>query len=40
MTGLFEWLRHITAGLLLLAGAGIALLPFLIIKVKLETLGR
>lgn len=36
MTEFLEWLRHDTAGLLLLAGAGIALLLFLIIKVKLE----
>ncbi|MCF3138756.1 GntP family permease [Paenarthrobacter sp. AR 02] len=36
MNDFLEWLRHDTAGLLLLAGAGIALLLFLIIKVKLE----
>lgn len=36
MNEFLEWLRHDTAGLLLLAGAGIALLLFLIIKVKLE----
>ncbi|MFW0771740.1 GntP family permease [Paenarthrobacter nitroguajacolicus] len=36
MTEFLDWLRHDTAGLLLLAGAGIALLLFLIIKVKLE----
>ncbi|MCD4853296.1 GntP family permease [Arthrobacter sp. AK01] len=36
MNEFLDWLRHDTAGLLLLAGAGIALLLFLIIKVKLE----
>ena len=36
MNELLDWLRNDTAGLLLLAGAGIALLLFLIIKVKLE----
>jgi GntP family gluconate:H+ symporter len=36
MNEFLNWLRHDTAGLLLLAGAGIALLLFLIIKVKLE----
>ena len=36
MNEFLEWLRHDTAGLLLLAGAGIALLLFLIIKLKLE----
>jgi len=36
MDGFLSWLRHDTAGLLLLAGAGIALLLFLIIKVKVE----
>lgn len=36
MNEFLEWLRHDTAGLLLLAGSGIALLLFLIIKVKIE----
>jgi GntP family gluconate:H+ symporter len=36
MNEFLNWLRHDTAGLLLLAGSGIALLLFLIIKVKLE----
>jgi GntP family gluconate:H+ symporter len=36
MNEFLNWLRHDTAGLLLLAGVGIALLLFLIIKVKLE----
>ncbi|MFK0003628.1 GntP family permease [Paenarthrobacter sp. NPDC090522] len=36
MNEFLDWLRHDTVGLLLLAGAGIALLLFLIIKVKLE----
>lgn len=36
MNEFLTWLRHDTAGLLLLAGVGIALLLFLIIKVKLE----
>ncbi|MFK0072001.1 GntP family permease [Arthrobacter woluwensis] len=36
MDGFLSWLRHDTAGLLLLAGVGIALLLFLIIKVKVE----
>jgi GntP family gluconate:H+ symporter len=36
MNEFLDWLRHDTAGLLLLAGAGIALLLFLIIRVKLE----
>lgn len=36
MAGFIAWLQHDTAGLLLLAGAGIALLLFLIIKVRLE----
>lgn len=36
MNEFLDWLRHDTAGLLLLAGVGIALLLFLIIKVKLE----
>jgi len=36
MNEFLNWLRHDTAGLLLLAGAGIALLLFLIIKLKLE----
>ncbi|MGO4472549.1 gluconate:H+ symporter [Arthrobacter sp. efr-133-TYG-120] len=36
MNEFLNWLRHDTAGLLLLAGAGIALLLFLIIKVKVE----
>lgn len=36
MNEFLDWLRNDTAGLLLLAGAGIALLLFLIIKVKLE----
>lgn len=36
MVEFLDWLRHDTVGLLLLASAGIALLLFLIIKVKLE----
>ncbi|MFJ3956667.1 GntP family permease [Arthrobacter sp. NPDC090010] len=36
MDGFLSWLRHDTTGLLLLAAAGIALLLFLIIKVKVE----
>ncbi len=36
MNEFLDWLRHDTAGLLLLAGSGIALLLFLIIKVKIE----
>lgn len=36
MVEFLDWLRHDTVGLLLLAAAGIALLLFLIIKVKLE----
>ena len=36
MQDVISWLRNDTAGLLLLAAAGIALLLFLIIKVKLE----
>ncbi|APX04194.1 GntP family permease [Arthrobacter sp. QXT-31] len=36
MNEFIDWLRHDTAGLLLLAGSGIALLLFLIIKVKIE----
>ncbi|OMH32341.1 GntP family permease [Tersicoccus sp. Bi-70] len=36
MDAFFTWLHHDTAGLLLLAAAGIALLLFLIIKVKVE----
>ncbi|MCA4133465.1 GntP family permease [Arthrobacter sp. M4] len=36
MNEFLDWLRHDTAGLLLLAGVGIALLLFLIIKVKVE----
>ncbi|MBT2593706.1 GntP family permease [Arthrobacter sp. ISL-72] len=36
MNEFLNWLRHDTAGLLVLAGSGIALLLFLIIKVKLE----
>lgn len=36
MNEFLDWLRHDTAGLLLLAGTGIALLLFLIIKIKLE----
>ncbi|MDQ0618666.1 GntP family permease [Arthrobacter globiformis] len=36
MNEFLDWLRHDTAGLLVLAGSGIALLLFLIIKVKLE----
>ena len=36
MDAFLDWLRHDTAGLLLLAGAGIALLLFLIIKTKVE----
>ncbi len=36
MTEFINWLQHDTAGLLLLAGVGIALLLVLIIKVKLE----
>ncbi|MET3923120.1 gluconate:H+ symporter [Arthrobacter sp. UYEF20] len=36
MNEFLNWLRHDTAGLLLLAGVGIALLLFLIIKVKVE----
>lgn len=36
MTEFFNWLHHDTAGLLLLAGVGIAVLLVLIIKVKLE----
>jgi len=36
MDAFFNWLRHDTAGLLTLAAAGIALLLFVIIKVKVE----
>ena len=36
MDGFLNWLRHDTAGLLTLAGLGIALLLFLIIKLKVE----
>ncbi|MDP5225792.1 MULTISPECIES: gluconate:H+ symporter [Arthrobacter] len=36
MDGFLSWLRHDTTGLLLLAAAGVALLLFLIIKVKVE----
>lgn len=36
MDGFLNWLRHDTAGLLTLAAVGIALLLFLIIKVKVE----
>ncbi len=36
MNEFLDWLRNDTAGLLLLAGTGIALLLFLIIKVKIE----
>ncbi len=36
MNEFLDWLRHDTAGLLLLAGVGIALLLFLIIRLKVE----
>ena len=36
MDAFLNWLRHDTAGLLTLAAAGIALLLFVIIKVKVE----
>ncbi|WP_219733002.1 hypothetical protein [Kribbella qitaiheensis] len=36
MSGAIDWLHHDTAGLLLLCLVAIALLLFLIIKVKLE----